>query len=154
MTRDEIIALEDRYGSGLYSKQPLVLVRGEGARLWDADGREYIDCIGGHGVVNVGHANPAVIQAITEQAQRLLSCPSGFYNDQRAELLAELVRIAPPGLETGLSLQLGDRGCGGGAQVCPAEHRPDQDRGRDAWLSRPDLWRAFGDLAQGLSPAL
>jgi acetylornithine/LysW-gamma-L-lysine aminotransferase len=99
MTGEEIIALEDRYGSGLYSKQPLVLVRGEGARVWDVDGREYIDCAGGHGVANVGHANPAVIQAVTEQVQRLVICPNGFYNDQRAQLLAELIRIGPPGLE-------------------------------------------------------
>ena len=99
MTNGEIIALEERYGSGLYLKQPLVLVRGEGARLWDADGGEYIDCVGGHGVANVGHANPVVIQAVTEQAQRLTICPNGFYNDQRAQLLAELIRIAPPGLE-------------------------------------------------------
>jgi len=95
----EIIALEGRHDSGLYSKQPLVLVRGEGARLWDADGREYIDCVGGHGVANVGHANPAVIRAVTEQVQRLVICPNGFYNDQRAQLLAELTRIGPPGLE-------------------------------------------------------
>jgi acetylornithine/LysW-gamma-L-lysine aminotransferase len=99
MTNDEIITLEERYDSGLYTKQPLVLVRGEGARLWDADSREYIDCVGGHGVANVGHANPAVIQAVTEQIQRLTICPNGFYNDQRAQLLAELTRIAPPGLE-------------------------------------------------------
>lgn len=99
MTKDEIIAIEDRYGSGLYPKQPLVLVRGKGARVWDADGREYIDCVGGHGVANVGHANPAVIQAVTEQAQRLMICPNGFYNDQRAQLLAELTRITPPVLE-------------------------------------------------------
>jgi len=95
----EIIALEGRHDSGLYSKQPLVLVRGEGARLWDADGREYIDCVGGHGVANVGHANPAVIRAVTEQVQRLVICPNGFYNDQRAQLLAELTRIGSPGLE-------------------------------------------------------
>ena len=93
------ILRESRYGSGLYSKQPLVLVRGEGARVWDANGNEYIDCIGGHGVANVGHANPAVVQAVTDQAQRLITCPNGFYNDQRANLLAELVRIAHPGLE-------------------------------------------------------
>lgn len=99
MTKDEIIAIENRYGSGLYPKQPLVLVRGKGARVWDADGREYIDCVGGHGVANVGHANPAVIQAVTEQAQRLMICPNGFYNDQRAQLLAELTRITPPVLE-------------------------------------------------------
>lgn len=98
-TNDEIITLETRYGSGLYTKQPLVLVRGEGARLWDANGREYIDCVGGHGVANVGHANPAVIQAVMEQVQRLTICPNGFYNDQRAQLLAKLTRIAPSGLE-------------------------------------------------------
>jgi acetylornithine/LysW-gamma-L-lysine aminotransferase len=99
VTSDEIVALENHYGSGLYAKQPLVLVRGEGARLWDADGGEYIDCVGGHGVANVGHANPAVIKAVMEQLQRLTICPNGFYNDQRAQLLAELTRIAPPGLE-------------------------------------------------------
>jgi acetylornithine/LysW-gamma-L-lysine aminotransferase len=95
----KIITLEDAHDSGLYPKQPLVLVRGEGARVWDADGREYIDCIGGHGVANVGHANPAVIQAITRQVQQLSVCPNGFYNDQRAQLLSELARIAPPGLD-------------------------------------------------------
>ena len=99
MPTSEIIGLEDRHDSGLYHKQPLVLVRGEGARVWDADGREYIDCVGGHGVANVGHANPAVIQAVTEQVRRLVICPNGFYNDQRAQLLAELTRVAPPGLE-------------------------------------------------------
>jgi acetylornithine/LysW-gamma-L-lysine aminotransferase len=99
MTTDELIQLEDRYDSGLASKQPIVLMRGAGAHVWDADGREYIDCVGGHGVANVGHANPAVVRAVAEQAARLITCPAGFYNDQRAQLLAELVRIAPPGLE-------------------------------------------------------
>lgn len=95
----EWIALEDRYRSGVYTKQPLVLIRGEGARLWDAAGNEYIDCVGGHGVANVGHANPAVVEAIARQAGQLVTAPNGFYNDRRAELLAELVRIAPGDLE-------------------------------------------------------
>jgi len=99
LNSSEIVALENRHDSGLYPKYPLVLVRGEGARVWDADGREYIDCVGGHGVANVGHANPAVIRAVTEQVQRLVICPNGFYNDQRAQLLAELTRIGPSGLE-------------------------------------------------------
>jgi acetylornithine/LysW-gamma-L-lysine aminotransferase len=99
MTTNELIDLEDRYDSGLASKQPIVLVCGAGAHVWDATGREYIDCVGGHGVANVGHANPAVVRAVAEQAVRLITCPAGFYNDQRAQLLAELVRIAPPGLE-------------------------------------------------------
>jgi acetylornithine/LysW-gamma-L-lysine aminotransferase len=99
MSKDEIIALEDRYESGVYPKQPLILVRGEGASVWDADGRQYIDCIAGNGVMNVGHANPDVLRAITEQLPLLMICPNGFYNDKRAQLLAELIRIAPAGLE-------------------------------------------------------
>jgi acetylornithine/LysW-gamma-L-lysine aminotransferase len=95
----DLIALEDAHGSGLYPKQPLVLVRGQGARVWDAEGKEYIDCIGGHGVANVGHANLAVIRAIAKQALVLAICPNGFYNDQRAQLLAKLTSIAPPGLD-------------------------------------------------------
>ncbi len=99
ISTDQIVDLEERFDSGLYPKQLLVLVRGVGARVWDATGREYIDCMGGQGVANVGHANPAVLRALSDQAERLMICPNGFYNDQRARLLAELVRIAPAGLE-------------------------------------------------------
>jgi acetylornithine/LysW-gamma-L-lysine aminotransferase len=91
--------LEDRHTSGFYHKQPIVLVRGEGARLWDAAGKEYIDCSSGHGVAIVGHANPYVAEAVAEQARRLITCAEAFYNDQRAELLAKLAQITPPGLE-------------------------------------------------------
>jgi len=94
-----LMELEDSHTSGVYTKRPLVIVRGQGARLWDADGKEYIDCVGGHGVVNVGHCHPRVVAAIREQAEKLITCPESFYNDRRAELQAELVRIAPPGLE-------------------------------------------------------
>jgi len=97
--RDQIIAWETDHESGAYGKQPIVLVRGEGAHIWDMDGTEYIDCVGGHGASNMGHAHPAVVKAVTEQAQRLFLAPNGFYNDVRAHLLAELVRVAPPGLE-------------------------------------------------------
>jgi acetylornithine/LysW-gamma-L-lysine aminotransferase len=94
-----IQSAEDRYDAGLSPRQPIALVRGQGAHVWDAGGRAYIDCVGGHGVANVGHAHPAVVEAIADQAARLMVCPTGFYNDRRAELLAELIRIAPPGLE-------------------------------------------------------
>jgi acetylornithine/LysW-gamma-L-lysine aminotransferase len=99
ITKDDLIALEDQYSSGLYVKQPVVLARGEGARVWDVNGTEYIDCTSGHGVANVGHAHPRLIEAITSQAGRLVTAPNGFYSDQRARLLEELIRIAPPGLE-------------------------------------------------------
>lgn len=97
--RQQIMTWETDHESGTYGKQPIVLVRGEGAHIWDMDGTEYIDCIGGHGASNMGHAHPAVVKAVTEQAQRLFLAPNGFYNDVRAHLLAELIRVAPPGLE-------------------------------------------------------
>lgn len=99
LNSNELIALEDRHTSGCYQKRPIAIVRGKGAHLWDASGKEYIDCVGGHGVVNVGHCHPRVVAAIKEQAERLITCPESFHNDCRAELQAELVRIAPPGLE-------------------------------------------------------
>jgi LysW-gamma-L-lysine/LysW-L-ornithine aminotransferase len=98
LSETNIMQSEDQHGSGLVGNQPIILVRGEGARLWDADGKEYIDCIGGHGVANVGHANPVVAEAIARQAQRLLVAPAGFYNDQRSLALDELIGITPEGL--------------------------------------------------------
>jgi acetylornithine/LysW-gamma-L-lysine aminotransferase len=96
---DEIKALENGHESGVYGKIDIVLVRGEGAWLWDAGGKMYIDCMSGHGVANVGHANPAVAQAIAEQAQQLITCHSALYNEQRALLMQKLAQIAPPGLD-------------------------------------------------------
>jgi len=96
---DEIKALENEHESGVYGKIDIVLVRGEGARLWDADGKMYIDCMSGHGVANIGHANPAVTQAIAQQAQQLITCHSALYNEQRALLMQKLAQIAPPGLD-------------------------------------------------------
>lgn len=93
-----IITLESTHTSGVYPKRPLAIVRGQGARLWDADGNEYIDCVGGQGAANLGHAHPAIVAAIGEQASRLITCPEIFYNDRRAELLAALAAVAPASL--------------------------------------------------------
>jgi acetylornithine/LysW-gamma-L-lysine aminotransferase len=95
----DIIALEDAHTSGAYPKRPVALVRGQGARVWDADGREYIDCIAGHGVAGLGHCHPAVTAAIAEQAGRLVTCSETLYNDQRAALMAELVGCVPGDLK-------------------------------------------------------
>ena len=88
-----LMALEDQYTSGLYTKRPLAIVRGSGAHLWDSEGSEYIDCVGGQGAANLGHANPRVAAAIAEQAQILISCPEMFYNDRRAALEARLCAL-------------------------------------------------------------
>lgn len=94
-TNAEIIAQEALYTSGLYPKRPLAIVRGEGAHLYDADGRVYIDCVGGQGAANLGHCHPAIVTAIREQAERLISCPEIFPNDVRAAYLAELAVVVP-----------------------------------------------------------
>ncbi len=87
--------IEDRYSLPVYNKRPLVLVRGEGARVWDEQGRCYLDCVAGHGVASIGHANPQVAAAVARQAERLLSCPGGCYNDVRAQLLEVLASLVP-----------------------------------------------------------
>lgn len=86
---------EATYTSGVYSKRPVVIVRGQGAILWDEDGREYIDCMAGHGVANLGHGRSEIAQTIAEQARRLITCPEIVYNDIRARLLERLASLVP-----------------------------------------------------------
>ncbi len=95
METAEIFRIEGMHTSGAYAKRPVALVRGKGARVWDSDGREYIDCIAGHGVAILGHSHPDVVDAITEQAERLMIAPESFYNDRRAELYSVLAPKLP-----------------------------------------------------------
>jgi acetylornithine/LysW-gamma-L-lysine aminotransferase len=94
-TSTAIIELEQRFTSGLYPQREVAIVHGEGVCLWDAEGREYIDCTSGYGVANLGHSHPALAAAIAEQARRLITCPGIFYNDRRAELMARLAGLLP-----------------------------------------------------------
>jgi acetylornithine/LysW-gamma-L-lysine aminotransferase len=89
---------EDQFSVGVYQKRDLVIVRGEGARVWDETGREYVDCVAGIGVANVGHCHPAVVAAIQAQAARLITCNELFYNDARAQCLERLDGITPEGI--------------------------------------------------------
>ena len=90
-----IIEIENRYSPGCYPMRDIAIVRGEGAIVWDENGERYIDCVAGFGVANIGHANPYVIKAINERADKLITCPSVFYNDKRAELMKKLDDITP-----------------------------------------------------------
>ena len=89
------LEIENQHAAGVYAKRNIVLVRGSGALLYDEQGREYIDCVGGQGVANLGHAHPAIAEAIAVQAQTLISCPEMFYNDARATLTARLTALLP-----------------------------------------------------------
>lgn len=94
-TQTNWLEVENRLDSGVYSKHAVVIVRGEGARVWDDTGREYIDCVGGYGVANVGHSNPEVVRAVQEQAATLMVLPQTLPNDKRAEFLQELTSVLP-----------------------------------------------------------
>jgi acetylornithine/LysW-gamma-L-lysine aminotransferase len=91
----DIIEIESKHTSGLYAKQPIAMVRGLGATLWDADGNAYIDCSSGHGVANLGHAHPKVAAAIADQATQLITLFETFPNNQRAALMEKLTALTP-----------------------------------------------------------
>lgn len=97
--RNSIKHLEEQLGAGTYYKRNLELVRGQGARLWDAEGKEFIDCVGGQGAANLGHANPYVNQAIRGQADKLLVCSELFYHQERARVLENLERLTPSSIQ-------------------------------------------------------
>jgi acetylornithine/LysW-gamma-L-lysine aminotransferase len=90
--------LENKYGFNVYPKRDVVIVRGENAKVWDDQGREYIDCVGGHGSVNLGHCNEKIVRALAEQAQKLITCPNIFYNDVRGLFFEKLIGLMPPHL--------------------------------------------------------
>jgi acetylornithine/LysW-gamma-L-lysine aminotransferase len=88
-----VMELERRHSAGTYPMREVVLVRGSGVYVWDENGRQYIDCSGGHGVCVLGHCHPAVTEAISAQAAQMVICPGIFYNDRRAELLSKLAKV-------------------------------------------------------------
>jgi [amino-group carrier protein]-gamma-(L-lysyl/L-ornithyl)-L-glutamate aminotransferase len=87
--------LEQTYELAVYPRRDIVVVRGRGARLFDENGREYIDCAANVGVSNIGHGNAAVARAVHEQYLTLGNCYSMFYNPVRARLAEKLATLAP-----------------------------------------------------------
>ena len=98
MNEKEIIDIEQKMMANTYSKRPIVLTRGKGALLWDISGKEYIDCMSAYGVALIGHSHPRVVQAIKDQAEKLISCHGTYYNDVRSELLSKLTSVTPKGI--------------------------------------------------------
>ena len=90
MDSNQWIAKADKYIMKTYGRYPLVPVRGEGCRLWDADGREYLDFLAGVAVNNLGHCHPKVVAALQKQAAELIHC-SNYYHIPNQIELAELL---------------------------------------------------------------
>ena len=97
-TTIEIIAADRTLQPPLYAKRDVVLARGAGATLWDSDDNAYVDMMSNYGVNVLGHAHPAVTEAIARQAGALISCHQSFANDVRPRFLETLLGLAPDGL--------------------------------------------------------
>ncbi|WP_027365172.1 acetylornithine transaminase [Desulfotruncus alcoholivorax] len=92
MNTKDIIQLSDKYVMHTYGRIGMAPVRGQGARLWDADGKEYLDFVGGLAVDSLGHCHPAVVNAIREQAGQLMHVSNLFYIEPQAKLAELLVQ--------------------------------------------------------------
>jgi len=93
-----LILNEDSYLINLYQRFPVTIEMAQGATIWDTDGKEYIDCMGGYGVAIIGHCNKDVIDAITLQMNKLMVCHMSTYNNSRLQFLSKLKSIAPDNL--------------------------------------------------------
>src|ERR1700745_1371692 len=87
------IDLENRYAAHNYAPLPVVLARGEGAHLWDTDGRRYVDMMSAYSAASHGHAHPRILAALSAQAARLAVPSRAYYNDRLGPVLKEIRRI-------------------------------------------------------------
>ena len=92
MTNAEVMARNAAHEVGVYARQPVALVRGRGAEVWDADGKRYVDFFAGLSVSNVGHCHPAVVEAVRAQTASLLHTSNVYHSAPASELCALLCR--------------------------------------------------------------
>ncbi|HEX2160219.1 MAG TPA: acetylornithine/succinylornithine family transaminase [Thermoleophilaceae bacterium] len=102
MSLADLQRIEARAVIGTYARNPVEFVRGEGTRLWDDEGNEYLDFLAGISVVQIGHCHPCLVEAVSDQAARLMHVGNLFYTE--------------PGIR--LAERLSDRGLGGKAFLC------------------------------------
>ncbi len=89
---------EDDFMGNIYQRFAVTVEHGLGSHVWDINGKEYIDCMGGYGVALVGHCNPRVVKALKDQLEKIITVHSSLYNKTREEFLENLIKIAPKGL--------------------------------------------------------
>ncbi|HMI94241.1 MAG TPA: aminotransferase class III-fold pyridoxal phosphate-dependent enzyme, partial [Polyangiales bacterium] len=95
MGNQELIDVAKRNFLANYRQAPIVLVEGEGCRVKDADGRQYLDLCGGIAVISVGHGHSKLVRAVAEQAARITHTSNLFFNQRAIELSAELAKRTP-----------------------------------------------------------
>ncbi len=90
----EIVERERQFLLNTYARYPLALVKGKGVHLWDADGKKYLDLVGGLGVNALGHAHPRIVKVIREQAARVIHLSNLYYNEYQGALAEKLVKLS------------------------------------------------------------
>jgi ornithine--oxo-acid transaminase len=95
----------DRYGAHNYEPLPVVLTRGEGAYVWDVEGRRYLDMLSSYSALNQGHRHPHIVRALVEQAQQLTLTSRAFHNDRLGPFLRRLCELT--GFEQALPMNTG-----------------------------------------------
>lgn len=91
MTTKELISISDRYVMETYRRFPMVLVKGNGTKVWDSDGREYLDFVAGIAVCSLGHSHPKIVEAIRKQAEVLMHVSNLYYIEPQIHLARLLV---------------------------------------------------------------
>jgi len=99
------IELEARYSAHNYAPLPVVLCRGQGAHLFDVDGRRYVDMMSAYSAVSHGHGHPRILEVLTAQARRLAVPSRAYHNDRLGPFLAELCRRT--GLDAAIPMNTG-----------------------------------------------
>ena len=94
MVLDEVVGRETRHVLQTYRRQPVTFVRGQGVRLWDAEGREYLDLLSGIGVAALGHSHRGLARAIAEQSETLIHTSNLFYHPLQGQLAERLANLS------------------------------------------------------------
>jgi acetylornithine/N-succinyldiaminopimelate aminotransferase len=149
---EDVLQTELRHVLQVYRRAPIVLVRGRGVRVWDTEGREYLDFTSGVGVASLGHANPGLAEAIAEQATTLVHTSNLFFHPYQGQLAAKLSTLS--GLDRVFF-------CNSGTEAVEAclkfarrywYTRGERTRTRFVALSRAFHGRTFGSLSITADP--
>ena len=94
ISKRDWVALEHKYYQGTFKRQPVTFVKGQGTRVWDSDGKVYLDLVAGIAVNVLGHCHPAIVKAVQEQVTQLVHVSNLYYNTRQIELAEQLGELS------------------------------------------------------------
>jgi acetylornithine/N-succinyldiaminopimelate aminotransferase len=94
VSKRDWVALEQKYYQGTFKRQPVTFVRGKGTRVWDSEGKSYLDFVAGIAVNVLGHCHPAIVEAVQQQATQLVHVSNLYYNTRQIELAEQLGELS------------------------------------------------------------